>query len=150
MQQYEKDCSVDSNLHFESDQRIIVARIVTLTPKKARRKSRKENSHSKPDLKSLKDTEGESAFVHAVNKELHRKQDLESTDAKIINCIESAAHSTLHKRYQNAPSNDIWKNDERFNLLLKQRKDFVKDGVEYKRVTGMINKRVKFLRIENS
>ena len=90
----------------------------------------------------------ESAFIHAVNKELHRKLDLESTGAKINDCLESAAHSKLPKKTQNALSNEIWKNYESLNILLKQRKDLVKGDGEYKRVTGMIKKRVKFLRSE--
>ena len=66
-----------------------------------------------------------------------------------FDCLESVAYSILPK-YKNAPSNEIWKNDESLNLFLKQRKDLAKSDGEYKRVTGMINKRVKFLRIENS
>ena len=77
----------------------------------------------------------ESAFVHAVNKELHRKRDLESTGAKIIDCLESAAQSTLPKKTKNEPSNEIWENDESLNLLLKQIKDLAKGDGEHKRVT---------------
>ena len=80
---------------------------------------------------------------------INRTSDLkEERSSKLINCLKKATDTTLPKAKRKGRPSEIWKNDERLNSLLAERKLFDKSTNEFQQLTKSIKKRIIFLKNE--
>ena len=120
-----------------------------MTPKARRRPKRKVKT--KPlNLKLLQNTEIMRAFVNAVENQLQNRNVESQSSAEIsINMtkiLNSAAENVLAPFVNQNRCNEIQKNDQEFNRLLSQRRQFPKHDAEYKTITKAVKKRIKHLK----
>ena len=150
IQEYIIDCSVKSDCIIESDHRLLVTKMNTPKTKKARRKPKRQpKPPSKPDINSLDNKEVKEKFINALTAAINRTNDLkEERSSKLINCLRKTTDTTLPKAKKKGRPSEIWKNDERLNSLLAERKPFDKSTNEFQQLTKSIKKRINFLKNE--
>ena len=155
VQQYVKDCAVNSQFDCDSDHRIIITTMQTPTTKKGRWKPKSSKmKNNKIDQKSLKECiKVKKSFLNAVIQEFTKPEQPnncnqpEQISSSIIKCLNTAAESSLPK-ITKKKTKEIWKDDGVLNELLKQRDDIPRGSDEYKILTKKIKKRVNNLKNE--
>ena len=149
VQNYITNCAADPKYDFDSDHRLVKTIMSTPTTKKVRKQSKKENkatSIAKPDPKSLERNDIRTSFITSVSNELNNRVVPPNAESFLVNCLESAAQSTLPKTKRKRSTKEIWKEDILLNELLQRRKVFLQHTDEYKQLTKDVKRRVRHLR----
>ena len=140
IQEYVLDCFVKPDCLIESDHRLLVTKLSTPKTKRARRKpKRKPKLPSKPDINSLNRKEDKENFINAVSETINRTKNLKvNMSNKLVDCLRKAADTTLPKAKKQERPSEIWKNDERLNSLLTERKLLDRTTNEFQQLTKLI------------
>ena len=150
VQQHVKNCSVQYNLDFESDHRLLMVELCTPSTKKARKSLKKHSSTQKPDPKSLAIQEVKQLFLQKVLSEiLHKKlSGVMIEEESIVSILKDAAETTLPKLKRTNQPKEIWKEDNLLNKFVNERLKTPKNSPQHKALTKSIKKRVRHLRNE--
>ena len=117
-----------------------MTKLSTPKTKRARRKpKRKPKLPSKPDINSLNRKEVKENFINAVSETINRTKNLKvNMSNKLVDCLRTAADTTLPKAKKQERPSEIWKNDERLNSLLTERKLLDRTTNEFQQLTKLI------------
>ena len=151
IQQYVTDCKVENSFDVDSDHRILITNLKTPTTKKTRWKEREEKKKVYiPDTQALNDEDIRTQFNDHAAAKLNDAAIIESTielDDNLISALSSAAESTLPSKVKTRVR-ETWSEDDEFNTLLQQRKNYSFGSEDYKDLSKRIKKRIRHLRNE--
>ena len=147
--QFITNCVVNNDVDVETDHRLLSTTLVMPETKKARRKLNDNHQKRKPDLKALNDKETRKNFTLAVQGFLQTGVPKTANEKLInlVNCLSTAAESTLPRKKTTCNINEVWKDNVLLNSLLEQRKT-AETSEDHKTLTKQIKARVKRLRNE--
>ena len=150
IQRFITNCIAKPELDFDSDHKILLTNLSTPMTKKARWTPKQNKTNSPLDIMSLRDTNIKNRFVEAVSTILAKKKyDRKSSSAMsqyIIETLKNAGEKTLSNKRKKRKVNEIWRDDEEFNHILKERRKFQTNSEDYKQLTKNLKKRVNSLR----
>ena len=148
VQQYITDCIAMPEYDFDSDHRILITKLKTPCTRRSRWR-KKGKPHSKPDVKSIKETEIRKNFKQYVQINLNKAKGTDTSEKsqQIVGLLSEAASLEL-KSVTRRKCTETWKNDDKLNAFLKERQSIEQKSETYKALTKKIKTRVKFLRNE--
>ena len=149
VQDFITDCKAQPEIDFDSDHRILITYLHTPMTRKARKK-KQTPTISKPDIKSLNRIEVKTSFVSMIESTLHNQSSehtAEELSSKLISALNDTAQNILPPQTK-IHKKEVWKNDYEFNLLISNRRNFLQDSDEYKKITKSLKKRINHLKNE--
>ena len=146
--QYITNCCVRAEFEFNSDHALLVTSLVTPKDKKSRWKKR-QKPFRKPDAKLLRETKYMEQYAKQCTDDLKQHENncnsVDEISEKLKQTLTTAASNILPVKSP-TKTNEIWKDDEILNGLLRERTEKTKSSNEKIILTRKIKRRVLALR----
>ena len=116
-----------------------------------RRGQQRQKAQPKPDERALYTPEVKSAYLNQIELNLNSNTSTElpsEANKKIIECLITAAETSLPKVKKKPPLKELWKDDLILNEFLDRRKHFERGSEEFKNATKLVKSRVRKLKNE--
>ena len=149
IQNYTTDCRVYIGFQVDTDHKLLKTTLIAPTCKSARRRYCKNPTAPKVryDIKSVKNPATKILYTDSLNNSIpdicKNISDINELSNTLVKTLQDTATQVLPTKTKHEKDNEIWKNDQTLNKLLKDRAKHNQISAQYKKTTKQIKKYVR-------
>ena len=149
IQNYTTDCRVYIGFQVDTDHKLLKTTLNAPTCKSARRRYCKNPTAPKVryDIKSVKNPATKILYTDSLNNSIpdicKNISDINELSNTLVKTLQDTATQVLPTKTKREKDNEIWKNDQTLNKLLKDRAKHNQTSAQHKKTTKQIKKYVR-------